>query len=52
MDQDKLQRAVEVLGTNWVLHPQTTYDASRRLVMGSVILMGIRAIALGAGRIV
>jgi len=47
----KIEAAKNWMGTTWILHPHSTFDASRRLVMGSVILMEIRSKALAAGRI-
>ena len=48
---EKLEAAKNWMGTTWILHPNSTYDSSRRLVMGSVILMGLRAKAMAAGRL-
>ena len=49
--QEKLTKAIEWLGRRWVHHPESTFDASRMRVHGSILMSQIRAAAVAAGRL-
>ena len=48
---DKLKAAIEKLGTNWILHPQSTFDVRRWKIKAAVTLDVIRYKGFLEGRL-